>query len=201
MKRATRFLIGLALLPVCAAVARTLWALLMNLPGPSGTLLPVQALSLGAGLVLWVFLYFTMPRPMRTYVLAHELTHALWGMLFGARVLRMQVRADSGAVTLTKTNFLVALAPYFFPLYTMIVVVAYGVLTLFRDPGPYELYWLALVGFTWGFHLTFTVSSLMQQQSDIRDNGRLFSWAVIFLMNALGICLWVVLVSLSLIHI
>ena len=35
----------------------------------------------------------------------------------------------------------------------------------------------------------------MQHQTDIKEYGHLFSYAVIYACNALGICLWIVLVS------
>ena len=190
-----RFLVGLLLLPVCVAATQTLMALAAAVRPESTAFLPPSTLALGGGYVLWLVMYYTLPKPFRTYVLAHELTHALWGTMMGARVLRMSVSKSRGSVTLTKNNFLITLAPYFFPLYTVLLVVGYYVLGAFFDIARYNLVWLALVGFTWGFHFTFTIGSLMQHQSDIHLYGRVFSYAVIYLFNVAGVCLWVVLVS------
>ena len=115
----------------------------------------------------------------------------------GARVSRFRVGARGGSVTLSKSNFLITLAPYFFPLYTILVVAAYGALSLFYDLKAYEPLWLGLVGLTWSFHLTFTISTLRQHQPDIRIHGRLFSYAFIYLFNLLGIALWLVAVTES----
>ena len=145
------------------------------------------------GYALWLAVYFAPPRPFRTYVLAHELTHALWGVLTGARIHRLSVSRHQGSVTLSKNNVLITLAPYFFPLYTMLVIAAYGVLSVFYDLEPYAPFWLMLVGLTWGFHFTFTLSTLLQHQTDITQYGRLFSYGIIYLMNVLGMALWVVL--------
>jgi len=98
-------------------------------------------------------------------------------------------------VTLSKTNFLITLAPYFFPLYTVIVLICYYIMSMFINMEDYYLIWMFLVGFTWGFHFTFTVSTLCQHQSDIRETGYLFSYALIYLLNVVGICFWVVFVS------
>ena len=190
-----RFLVGLALLPLCAAAAQTVVGLLRTLAPASSAVVPAAAWALGGGFALWLILYFTLPAPMRTYVLAHELTHALWGSAMGARVLNLTVSKDGGSVTLTKSNFLVTLAPYFFPLYTALVIAGYYSLSIFYDLRRYEPLWLGLVGFTWAFHFTFTCSTLLERQSDIRECGHLFSYAVIVLMNVLGIGLWVVLLS------
>lgn len=189
------FLVGVLLLPVCYALTWTMVSLIGAIQPLSRSAFPPPALALMGGFLLWILVYSTLPRPVRTYVLAHELTHALWGALMGSRILRMKISKSGGSVTLTKTNVLITLAPYFFPLYTVLVVAGYYVLSLFVDMAPYYLWWLGLVGFTWGFHLTFTLSSLLQHQSDIVEYGRLFSYAVIWLANVLGICLWIVMVS------
>jgi hypothetical protein len=193
--RIARFFLGFLLLPVCVAATQTLGSLLSALRPPDPSAVPPSAWALGGGFGLWLLVYATMSRPVRTYVLAHELTHALWGSLMGARVSRLRVARDGGSVTLSRSNALIALAPYFFPLYTMLLIAAYAVLSVFYAVERYQLLWLALVGFTWGFHFTFTITTLLQQQKDIREYGRLFSYAVIYLFNVLGIGLWIVAVS------
>ncbi len=192
-----KFLIGLLLLPACIALSRTLWGLLeaAAAPVPASTLLPTPALALLAGFLLWTALFTIFPRPVRTYIFAHELTHALWGMLMGASVSRFDVGKDRGSVVLSKTNFLITLAPYFFPLYTVLVIGLYHLLHVFYAVERFHLLWLGLVGATWAFHVTFTISALLQRQSDIREQGRLFSYTVIYLANVVGVCAWVMLVS------
>jgi hypothetical protein len=192
MLRFLRFLAGLALLPFCAAVTLTLLDLLRGLSASSDALVSPEALWLLAGYFLWLGMWFVLPQPIRTYVMAHELTHALWGLLFGARVRNLRVSEKGGSVSLSKTNLLITLAPYFFPLYTVLVILLRWAVGLFVHPVPVPLLWLFLVGFTWGFHLCFTVQSLLTRQPDIHEYGRLFSYAVIYLFNLAGICLWVV---------
>jgi hypothetical protein len=145
--------------------------------------------------MLWVVMFVFFPRPLRSYIFAHELTHALWGVFLGARVSGFQVEKDHGSVVLSKTNYLITLAPYFFPLYTILVIILYALLHMFFDMQRYFLLWLGLVGFTWAFHVTFTVNALMQRQTDIHQQGRIFSYTFIYFANILGICAWVVLVT------
>jgi len=194
--RIVRFFIGLLLLPVCVAVSQAVVSLAHGaaLSSPD-TLIPPSAWAFGGGFVLWLIVFFTLPRPVRTYVLAHELTHALWGALMGEKVLSMKISAQQGSVTLSGSNFLITLAPYFFPLYTMLAIIGYSLLALFYEMGDYYLVWLGLVGLTWGFHFTFTISSLLQHQTDIKECGHLFSYAIIYLFNILGIGFWIVAVS------
>lgn len=195
IRRLIKWVVALLLLPVAAAATRTLLDLLRGVQATAGAAVPAAVWVLAGGFALWVFLYATLPRPVRSYVLAHELTHALWAWLMGAEVRGLKVSADRGSVTVSKSNFLITLAPYFFPLYTVLVVIGYYVLSLFADVQGYYLFWLGAIGFTWGFHFTFTISTLMQHQSDISECGHLFSYVVIYLCNVIGICLWVVIVS------
>jgi len=143
-----RFGAGVLFLPVCWVLIRVVWDLLQILQPGDGSILPASGWALAGGFLCWVFLYLTLPRPMRTYVLGHELTHALWGWLMGAQVSRLNVSRERGSVTLSKTNPLIVLAPYFFPFYTFLVIVLFGVLALFYAVEKYALFWLGLVGFT-----------------------------------------------------
>jgi len=193
--KAFKFVTGLMLLPICAAATLTIASLIRTIQPDSAFPIPPPAIALGVGFLFWLFLYYVLPRPVRTYVLAHELTHALWGALMGASVSRIRISKDRGSVQLSKNNFLITLAPYFFPLYTVLCVLAYYAITVFFDVGDYHLFWLGVVGFTWGFHFTFTIGALLQHQTDIREHGWLFSYSVIYFMNAVGIALWIVMVS------
>jgi hypothetical protein len=188
-------LIGLALAPFCWVFGCVVWALLSGLKGDHSAWMTPGGWAFVAGFVLEVVLYLTLPRPMRTYVLAHEMSHALWGVVLGARVHGMQIGRDSGRVSLSHTNFLITLAPYFFPFYTVLIIAVYQVAGLFIDLRPYEIFWMGAVGFSWAFHVTFTISTLMTHQSDIEAYGGLFSYVLIVMLNLAGVALWIVGVS------
>ena len=186
-----RFLTGVLMLPLCVAVTWALVDLLTHLPAGRDFISP-QTLALLGGYFAWLTLYLCVMRPMHAYVWAHELTHALWGMLFFARIHSIRAKPTGGAVSLSKTNTLIALSPYFFPFYTMVVLLLRWIISFWIPMAPYELIWLFLVGFTWGLHFTFTIQTLLIRQPDIVDNGRIFSLTLIYLLNLAGICLWVV---------
>ncbi len=193
MNRLLKFLAGLAMLPLCAALLRSAGGLLLEVArSPSGR---AQCAGLAIGFALWIFCFFTMPRPMWSYVLGHELTHALWTLLFGGRASGLRVSERGGQVRVTKTNIWIDLSPYFFPFYTMIVLAAYGITGAFTDLSAYRPFWMGLIGLTWGFHLTFTASLLTVHQSDIQEHGHLFSYTLILIVNALGAGLWIALLS------
>ena len=193
--RLLRFLIGLALIPCGIAVTRTLVSTLNAAQPTAEQTFSPSFLAFSGGFALWLVVFMALPPPTRAYVLAHELTHALWAKLLGKKVLGMKVGSQSGAVVVSESNVLISLAPYFFPLYTVLVMMLYYGLAPFLDVKPWWLPYLAIVGLTWSFHITFTVSTLMARQSDIVECGRLFSYAFIYLMNVLAVALWIVLVS------
>jgi len=189
-----KMLIGISLLPFCWAVALAVYGLHReSLSADLSNGWEVWALPLG--FLVWVLIFFLLPRPFRTYVLGHELTHALWGMIMGGRVGKIKIGRSGGYVELSKTNFVIALAPYFFPFYTFIVIAVYYLCGLAYDVEAYQALWFGLVGFTWSFHVTFTIQMLTQQQPDIQQHGRIFSLTMIFIMNLILVGSWMIAIG------
>jgi len=184
-----RVLCGLALLPLCWGLGRTFADAVIAAAGRTSGI-SVEAVGLLAGMVAFVMVWLALPHPVRTYVFGHELTHALWGLCFGARPSDFSVKASGGSVRLTKSNVIITLAPYFFPFYTFVVIVCALVTYAFLRPLPYLPIWMFLIGFTWAFHLLFTIETLTQRQPDVTTYGRIFSWTFIFAANVAIVLVW-----------
>ena len=184
-----RMIVGLALLPACWAVARALADCIVVAAG-SADGCSAEFLSLLGGMAAFVICWFALPRMVRAYVLGHELTHALWGLAFGAVPSRVKVGAGGGSVRLSKTNMIITLAPYFFPFYTFVVIVLALVTCAIVRPLPFLPLWMFLVGLTWAFHVLFTIETLAQRQPDVALYGRIFSWTFIFIVNVLLVVAW-----------
>lgn len=184
-----RLLLGLALLPACWGVARCLFDAVVASAGASAGL-TAEAVALIGGIAAFALAWMALSHPVRAYVLGHELTHALWGLAFGSRPSDLRVKASGGSVRLTKTNMLITLAPYFFPFYTFVVIVCALVTYAFLRPLPFLPFWMFLIGFTWAFHLLFTIETLTQRQPDISLYGRVFSWVFIYLVNVGIVLAW-----------
>lgn len=194
--RLAKFLTGWLLLPLCIALSMTLWRAAAIL-AQSPTRLPMLHAFAGvSGIVLWAVIWLFLPPMTRTYVLGHELTHALWAVLFGGKATGLKVTDRGGSVRVTKNNAWITLSPYFFPLYTFLVALAW-LLTAWLLPAvkPYAPIFLFWVGLTWSFHITFTLRFLAYNQPDIREHGRLFSYTLIYALNALSIAAALVAVS------
>ncbi len=179
--RSAKFLIGLLLLPLAYALTRALVGSFYVPEAWEG--LDRNAIWFIGGFVLWLLLFLLLPRPMRTYVLGHELTHALWGLVMGARVSRLNVSAKGGSVTLSKTNVLITLAPYFFPFYMAVAAAVYAALRFWLDITPYTPLFYAIFGLAWSFHITFTIIMMRINQPDIEAHGKLFSSVFIYCIN------------------
>ncbi len=136
-----------------------------------------------SGALCWTVLFFISPRPIRIYVFGHELTHAVWVWLMGGRVSEFEVQPEGGYIITDKSNFWIALAPYFYPIYSMMLLILYAVAGMFMDVSAYHRLFFALLGLTWAFHLSFTLWMIPKGQSDLSCHGTFFSLVLIYIMN------------------
>ena len=175
-------ILGVLLLPMCWGVVRAFCDSVMASAGESGGI-TAESIALVGGMAAFALCWMAVSHPVKTYVLGHELTHAIWGLLFGALPSKLRVSASGVSVNLTKSNMLITLDPYFFPFYTFLVIVVALITSAFIRPLPFLPLWMFAVGFTWAFHALFTLETLAQRQPDVKLYGRIFSWVFIFLAN------------------
>src|SRR6185503_1317935 len=83
----------------------------------------------------------------------------------------------------TRSNFVVTLAPYFFPLYVVLVVFCFISGHLLWGWTRYLVCFHLLVGAAYAFHVSLTWHILQTRQTDITSQGYLFSGVIIFLGN------------------
>ena len=131
--------------------------------------------------------------PLFIHVMAHELTHLLWAWIFGGKAKKLEVAAGGGKVLINKSNFIISLAPYFFPLYTFIFLVIYAIAKEKFLPAI-----AFLIGVSLSFHIALTLYSLTHSQSDLTEDSNLFfSIVFIYFMNAIVIGLVLSMLSPS----
>ncbi len=190
MPKWCKTIIGLLLLPVCVGAG---WALgrVLRACGGADT---VWAASL-AGAACWTVVYWLLPKPMWVYVFGHEFTHALWTWVMGGSVKKFKASAQGGHVVVNRNNFLVALAPYFFPFYALLVVAIYAAGRRLWNWQPYVVWFHLLLGGAYAFHVTLTSHILKGEQTDLAEQGFVFSWVVIFLGNALVLLIGIPLLT------
>lgn len=180
-----RFVLALLLLPLAAALVWNFFLLVVGL----GKSVSTSVVPFWVGLGGYFIFQTVFTRPVRTYVFGHELTHAIVGLLSGARLKSFKVSASGGSVVLTKTNVWIALAPYFIPIYTLILIALYWGAGRFWALGPYHSYFLFAAGFSLSFHFGLTHFALAQGQSDLKRYGVFFSGVLIVLINCLAVAM------------
>ncbi len=187
-KRVMRRLIAILLLPFCWV---TTWTFLTRFWGMTnegfwqsrefwyfamGVVLMIGWFS--SGLLKSFFLYI--------YVLGHELTHAVFVLIWQGKVTEFHVSTSGGYITTNKTNWMIALSPYFVPLWSVIAAVIFALLRLFFDLGPaWSLAFYGVMGVTWTFHVAWTLWMIPRDQPDLKENGTFLSLVVIFFGNLL----------------
>lgn len=193
-KRWIKFIVGIFLLVPCWVLTQTFFTVFTRAAVGENFWRTEEFYFFVLGAILWLVAFFSLPRPFRLYVVGHELTHALWVLAMGGRVHRIFIGERGGHVLADRTNTWIALAPYFFPFYSLLVIGLYGLFGIFWDltGWPWRPLFYALVGLTWAFHLSFTCWLVPQGQPDLRYGGTFFSLTVIYFLNL--VCLSVMLI-------
>jgi hypothetical protein len=197
--RWVKFVVGLFLLPLCYILTAAFFSALIQAAGRPHFWVTPEFWFFSLGLICWLIVYFGLPKWLTIYVFGHELTHALMVKIMGGRVSEFNVTRDGGYIVSSKINTWIALAPYFIPIYSVFVIIVYGIVSAFYDLQPHAtlatgiLY--GLLGFTWGFHASFTLSMIPRGQTDLAYGGTFFSLTVIYLMNLLVLSLLLILAT------
>jgi hypothetical protein len=165
------------------------------------------------GVVLWLLafsggLYLRGEPPLlKMYVRVHEYTHAIWTWLSNGEVGEIKINDDHGHILTNKPTVLVTLAPYFYPLPCVLLIIAFLIFQLaypLDQAPPIPLpggslsamaVFLMLLGMGWSFHCTYTVWMIRKGQSDLRMHGNFFSLVVIYLVNLLVVTLFLILMA------
>lgn len=177
---------GIFLLPVAVALTRTFLESFACDTVRHGLWMREEFWFFALGGALMALAFFGLPKPVRIYVFGHELTHAIWVWMCGGRVSAdWKADADGGYILASKQNLWIALAPYFYPIYSILLFVVYGFASLFADLAAYHAIFLGLLGATWAFHVCFTLWMIPKGQTDLSYYGTFFSLVVIYLANFL----------------
>jgi len=173
-----KFFYGILLLPLCYSVFLTFIYIVKNIEFSYN---PVKLFLFGAGsyLILHILLY----KPIKIYIIGHELVHAISAYLCGAGVKNLKIGKSYGSVNVDKVNTFIALSPYFIPFYSIIVIFIWLLIKyLFKLNVPIEIF-MFLLGFTIMFHLLLTIYAISLGQQDLKVSGWLFSVILIFIIN------------------
>lgn len=176
--RFLRFILGILLLPFSIGVSAALYGQLGNVHALSN-----YQLFFLYGIGTYIVIHLVFYRPVFPYVFGHELMHAISTWVSGGKVKSFKATSKGGEVKATKSNSFISLSPYFFPIYTIFVALAYSLSSLFFDVSRYVLIFIFLVGFSLAFHLIITIDFLKTKQPDLVKTGYLLSLTLIYIVN------------------
>jgi hypothetical protein len=176
--RLLKILIGLLFIPFCIGFTWQLGETLATVHYK-----PEAPYYFVGGAILYLVVHLLLHKPVFAYVMGHELTHALFALLFGGSVKSLHAGDRGGRVVVTKSNVLITLAPYFFPLYTAICLLLYAAARFGNADARLMNILVGAGGATFAFHLVLTGVFLGTDQSDIQEHGAFFSYPLIYLFN------------------
>jgi len=147
------------------------------------------------GFFIFTLGYFLVFRRRMSFwlTLEHELTHILFAILMLKPVSGLFVTKYAGGATWLekKPNFLIRLAPYFFPTFPMVILLLKPIINV--------TYWVPyqfVLGFFSGYHWFSSLKESHPAQSDLQTDGLLFSYVFIFLMHSIFLsCIIIVLLD------
>lgn len=169
---------GLALVPFCLGFLWQLFSMIFSI-----SYKPQTPYYFAGGAIAYLVVHVLFKKPILTYVFSHELTHAFFAVLFGGTLKSFHASDRGGRVTVTKSNFIITLAPYFFPLYTFFFLVLYLIARAAAAGNTAINTLIFFSGVSFTFHLMLTLIFLQTDQSDIKEQGAVFSYPLIFLFN------------------
>lgn len=185
--QSVRVLFAFVLLPVCWVTTWTFLKQFSHATLERGFWQSSQFWYFAVGSMVmlgWFWSRICQPAFLYCYVFGHELTHAAFVKCFGGKVLDINWSSEGGYVTTDKTNWVIALSPYFVPFWSSVTVVIYLIAKLFFEITPLgNLVFYGAMGATWSFHLAWTLWMIPRDQPDLKDNGTFLSLVLIYFGN------------------
>jgi hypothetical protein len=139
----------------------------------------------GAGIAFFWIIAFTVGSTVRhqIQIIAHELTHTLFALLTLHFVKKIRLNPDGSGGSMQLSghgNWLIILAPYFFPLFAAIYMLLMPTLLDWT-----QNHWLiyAVFGYLTAYYWETVLSQVHREQSDIIRCGYLFSAIIIVCFN------------------
>lgn len=171
-------LLGLLLLPVLVISVLATVRTLSQIPLLSGS-----TTMLVLGVVAYIAFHNFVVQPITIYVLAHELTHAIFAAMSGIKVRRIKVSSTQGYVEIEGSNFLIDLAPYFFPLYSFVWATLFLIFGHWFDLSEYYLFFFFILGITLAFHWLSNWETIKIEQPDMKLTGKIFGFIFVLIGN------------------
>lgn len=138
----------------------------------------LKFIALGAGFILFFIARQMADASVRTsmQIVAHELTHAFFAFFTFHKVKHIRVEADDSGGSMGfegEGNWLIVIAPYFFPLFGFFFMIFVSFYTYFA---PMNLILNGILGYFLGYHMDTVASQIHEKQTDLPKVSYRFCW-------------------------
>lgn len=148
----------------------------------------VKYLSMGIGFFMFYISRTMAKKSIKTtmQILAHELTHTFFALITFHKVTELNIAADNSGGKMKfegKGNWLIVIAPYFFPLMAFAYVIATTIyLNFFPAHNTMYLILNGFLGYFLAYHCDTIVSQIHPKQTDFPIVG--FPFCITFIPGA-----------------
>ncbi len=147
----------------------------------------VRYLSLIAGFFCFFISWGMMDKEIKTNmeIAAHEMTHAFFALLTFHKVKGLRVNPDNSGGEMAfegSGNWLIIIAPYFFPLFGFVVMLAIGFFVNLGEQGVNHYIANGVLGFFIGYHMDTVGSQIHEKQTDLPKVS--YKFCIMFLPSA-----------------
>jgi hypothetical protein len=182
IQRIVKIIAGILAVPIMFGVTRAFYGNIVGVTELSGILRYFIW-----GIVTYVIVHLMFYKPTYIYVFGHEAVHAIFAWIMGGKIKSFKVSEEGGSVGTDKSNVLIELSPYFVPIYAIILMVVYFVLSYsYAINGAVFIF---LIGFALAFHVIMTIEVMKIRQPDIVKSGYFFSIVFVYVLNIVIISL------------
>ena len=145
----------------------------------------LKNISLLCGLIFFIFSKTMMDASVRTsmQVIAHEFAHTFFAVLTFHKVKHIRLNPDDTGGEMGfigDGNWLIIIAPYFFPLFCLIYIILMNFL-------PENLIYHGILGYFLGYHIDTVASQIHPEQTDLPKVGYKFCFLFLPGINLLTI--------------
>ena len=128
------------------------------------------------GFIFFTGFYLLTGQPVRTYIIAHELSHMIFAIFTGTRIKSVSFRKDNSYVKTGGSNVFVSLGPYILPLYSIVLILIYKMILIIIGYSKFiSIIFYFIIGAGYSFHILSTVHYLKYDQPDMKRYGYFFS--------------------------
>lgn len=185
-----RFVLGLALVPVCVAAAVAFGQMMINV-GPGPTVKGNHVLGvLVLGAVTYVLIFVFFHKSILRTIFGREPVQTMWSTITGYRLPNPSAAGDAHPETPTdekgrRIPLWAVLVPYLIPIYTVVGVFVVWILKLLSgmSSSTYTFVQAYVIGLTYTFHIFLVANDIRKGQRDLKAAGYLFTLVLLFFVN------------------